>query len=279
MKILFLTRKEYPHIGGVETHVFEISKRIMAKNNKVKVVSENNIKYPHIKFLGILYIWLWLFKNKGIIEKSDIIHIHDVFIWYLPFRFLYPSKKVFVTIHGLEWDNPFNKLSLLQKWAAVQLSDGSIGVGNFLEKYIRIKFAKILYGGMDIHRGKYAKVKGSYLYVGRLEENTGLGEFLKYLKNKKYSKVDFVGDGRMRRQCEKFGKVHGFTDPNKFYKKAETVVPSGYLTYLEAKSYKCKIKTFYSTPLKKDYWDEILKLKKFMTWDEVADEYLKLWKN
>lgn len=30
-------------------------------------------------------------------------------------------------------------------------------------------------------------------------------------------------------------------------------------------------------PLKKDYWEEIKKVKKFPTWDEVADEYISLY--
>lgn len=278
MKILFLTRKSWPHIGGVEKHIEEIGKRIEKRGNSLKIISEKDIKYPHIKIFGLFYIWFWLFKNRKIILDSDIIHVHDVFVWYLPLRLLYPYKKVFVTIHGLEWDNSFNKVSLLQKRLAVQLSNGSIGIGRFLEKYTGVGFTKILYGGVPNYRLIGNKEKGTFLYVGRLEENTGLGEFLKYLKNIKFKKVDFIGDGRMKGECEKFGKVHGFTDPTKFYKKAEIVVPSGYLTYLEAVGYGCKIKTFYSTPLKKEYWDEILKLKKFMSWDDVTYEYLKLWK-
>ena len=105
-------------------------------------------------------------------------------------------------------------------------------------------------------------------------------QFLQELKvNSQKLKVDFVGDGSLRTECEKYGTVHGFCDPTPFYKKAKNCVPSGYLTYLEAKSYGCKIKTFYSTKLKKEYWSEILRLKRFDTWEDIADTYIKLWKS
>ncbi|HET7098951.1 MAG TPA: hypothetical protein VFI61_01805 [Patescibacteria group bacterium] len=115
------------------------------------------------------------------------------------------------------------------------------------------------------------------VFVGRLEKDTGLLEFLKWLKENKWSKVDFCGDGSLRSECEKYGTVHGFTDPKPFLKKAEICVPGGYLSYIEAKAYGCKIKVFPNSPLKKDYWKEIMEVKKFQTWDQVADEYLSLW--
>jgi glycosyltransferase involved in cell wall biosynthesis len=286
MKIVFITRRAFPQMGGVERHIEQIAKCLRSTANKVTIISEADIKYPHFKFIGLIYIWYWLFKNRKLLINSDIIHIHDVFIWYLPFRFLYPNKKVFLTIHGLEWGNPFNKWSLFQKRLAVKLSNGSIGVGKFLEKYIGCKFDYIIYGGIEKTQKIYteggyfnSKIKNSIVFVGRLESDTGLLQFLEYLNaNPNSLNPSFVGDGSLRKDCEKFGKVYGFCDPTPFYKKAETVVPSGYLTYLEAKSYGCKIKTFYGNKLKKEYWEEILRLKKFDTWDDVTDVYLKLWK-
>lgn len=277
MNILFITRRSRPHVGGVETHIEEVRKRIVKKGNNIKIISGNDIKYPRIKMLGLFYIWAWFFRNRQQIKWADVVHVHDVFIWYLPFRFIYPYKKIFTTLHGWEGVYPIRLMSRFQKWLAVKLSNGSIGIGRFLEKYIGAKFTKILYGGVSKVRTIAAKNKNSIIFVGRLEPDTGLTEFLKYLKTHKYKSIDFIGDGSLRKECEKIGKVHGFTDPTPFYKKAETVIPSGYLTFLEAKSHGCKIKTFYSTPLKKEYWEEILKLKKFMTWDDVANEYLKLY--
>lgn len=288
MKILFLSRLSWPHIGGVEKHVYELSHVLEKKGENVKVISEKEINPPHIKLIGLLYIWFWLFINRKLIESADVIHCQDVFIWYLPFRFLYPKKKVYITIHGLEWDRPLNPISLWQKRLALQYSTGSIGVGKFLEKYIGKKFNVITYGAAGTSR-YFAenKDKNRIVYVGRLEENTGLLEFLKWLKTSREEyKVDFVGDGRLKEKCEIFGTVHGFGDPAQYYKNAKYCVPGGYLAALEALSAGCEIKLYWSDKVKEDYWkmspfmDKDVKVwARSQTWEKLADEYIGLYNN
>lgn len=148
MKILFLSRHKWPHVGGVERHIFEISKRLKVKGKSVKTISEEDIKYPHIKFFGLLYIWIWLFKNRKIIKKADIVHCHDVFIWYLPFRFLYPNKPVYTTFHGWEGIYPIPYKNIMLKRLAAYLSWRTIAVGKYIEKYYGITADKIIYGGI-----------------------------------------------------------------------------------------------------------------------------------
>ncbi len=121
------------------------------------------------------------------------------------------------------------------------------------------------------------KIKNSMVFVGRLEKDTGVLQFLKWFDKNKKLKVDFVGDGNLRKECEKFGKVHGLTDPKPFMKKAEWCVPGGYLSYIEAKTFGCKIVVFPNNSLKKDYWKEIKKIEKFPSWEEIANEYLDLY--
>ena len=131
MNILFLTNYKWPHVGGVEKHIYEVSKRLKVKGESVKTISSGDIRYPRVRFFGLLYIWYWLFENRKLIENADIVHCHDVSIWYLPFKFLYPNKKVFTTIHGLEWDTPLSNISIWQKRLTVKLSNGTIGIGKF----------------------------------------------------------------------------------------------------------------------------------------------------
>lgn len=287
MRILFLTHYAWPHVGGVERHLREISKSLSLRGHKITTISEEDIKYPHIKFLGLLCIWFWLFKNRSLIKQSDTIHCHDVFIWYLPFRFVYPKKVVYTTFHGWEGIWPIPWKNILYKRIANRLSWGSIAVGRYIEKYYGIKANKIIYGGGGTPGGRpsattpgvFTTARGnSIVFVGRLEKDTGLLQFLEQLKIKNLKlKIDFVGDGSLRKECEKYGMVHGFTDPKPFLKKAKICVPGGYLSYIEAKQADCKIMTFHNNPLKKDYWDEIKRVKKFPTWDEIADEYLDLY--
>jgi len=281
MKILFLAHYSWPHVGGVEKHVDRITERLKHKGHNVKVISEEDIKYPHIKFLGLLYIWFWLFKNRNLIKQSDIIQIHDVFIWYLPFRFLYSKKVVYTTFHGWGGHYPVPPKEIFLVRMAAKLSWRTIAVGKYIEKYYGIKVSKIVYGGTDTPREspfEHSRGVRGIVWVGRLERDTGLPQFLEWLMvNDQGLRVDFVGDGQLRSECEKYGMVRGFTDPKPFLKRAKICVPGGYLSYIEAKQADCKIMTFHNNPLKKDYWDEIKRVKRFPTWDEVADEYISLY--
>jgi len=285
MKILFISHYKWPHIGGVEKHVYELSKRLRVKGNSVKVISERDIKQPHIKFLGLVYIWFWMFRNRKLIEKADIVHCHDVFIWYLPFRILYLKKPVYTTFHGWEGIWPIPRKNIFLKKLAAKLSWGSIAVGKYIERYYGIKANKIIYGGtLILHSDEMRKRDELIIFVGRLEKDTGVLEFLKWLdKNPKYV-VDFIGDGVLREKCEKYGTVYGFINPAPFYKQVKYCVPGGYLAALEALSYGCELKLFWNNKVKEDYWKmspfvrkDVKIWAKKQTWDKLTNEYLDLY--
>ena len=309
MRILFLTRLFWPHLGGVEKHVEGLSLSLRKKKHRVTILTEkfdknlketefvNGVKivrfsYPKIKYLGILYIWFWFFKNRKLIEKSDIVHCHDVFIWYLPFRFLFPRKPVYITFHGWEGVYPIPWKSILLKRVAVILSKGNICVGKYLKKYFGIKSTSVTFGAVDTAlSSKAVKDKSLTVYVGRLEKDTGLMVFLKRLKKIGEAKVVFCGDGSLRKECENYGEVLGFVDPRPYLAKASVCFPSGYLSALEAMVNKCEIELAWDNPLKKDYWTmtpfyEWIQNKDRSsaynwvigeTWEKLADSYLKLW--
>src|SRR3989344_3537616 len=104
MKILFLTRRFYPDVGGVEKHVLKISELLIKKGHKVTVITESQGKENGLRGIRIFRIksrngwfkkfdiWLWLWRNRELIRNADIVHAHDVYYWYFPFRFIYPSK-------------------------------------------------------------------------------------------------------------------------------------------------------------------------------------------
>jgi glycosyltransferase involved in cell wall biosynthesis len=301
MKILFITHNYFPHIGGVEKHTFEVAQNLKNKDHEITILTEkdtNNLQnvetiygikvirfsHLHMKFLGLISIWLQLLKNRELINKADVVHCHDVFIWYLPFRFLFPNKPVYTTFHGWEEILPIPLKNILLKRLAEKLSFGTIAVGKYIEKYYGIKANKITYGAAKDVFPIFHKENNKIIYVGRLEKNTGLPKFLKWLqKNKKYN-VDFCGDGELRKKCEKCGTVHGFVDPEQYYKKAEYCVPGGYLSALEALNNNCKIKLFWNNKVKEDYWKLSPFIKKDVktwfrnqTWDKLANEYLDLY--
>jgi len=280
MRVLFLTHFVWPHIGGVERHVERIADRLRRKGYKVKIISEKDIKYPNTKFLGLLYIWFWLFKNRKLIINADVIHVHDIFIWYFPFRFIYPKKKVFLTVHGGQdkWPIIF-KDKILVKIAA-KLSKGTICVGDFISKYFGIKADYVIYGGVDEIQKKIKKEK-LIIFLGRLEKETGVYEFIKKIKNRNDYKIEFIGDGSQRSICEKYGVVRGFCDPTPYLQKASICFAGGYLSALEALEYRCELWTDANTPVKFYYWKTFPYRNgdKLPTWNDVEKiyEYLYLY--
>ncbi len=263
MNILFIAKYKWPHVGGVEKHVERLTSNLEKIGHKITTISEKDIKPLKIKLFGLLYIWYWLFKNRSLILNSDIVHIHDVFIWYLPFRFLYPKKKVYITFHGWEGKFPIPLWNIFNKRIANKLTNGSIAVGKYIEKWYGITATNIIYGGVS---GKLQirnhKLHNSVAWLGRTDPDTGINVFNEWLKSRPELKVKYITN---------------IKNPEKYLVTAEYCVPSGYLSYLEAKSYGCKIITFANNPLKEDYWNEIKSLKSIPTWKNVTGVYLKLW--
>ena len=311
MKIIFLTRLFYPHIGGVEKHILFISKKLIKKGHQITIITEKykdnlpsrekieGIKiirfcYPKIKFLGLFTIWIKLLKYFPIFLKADIIHIHDVFIWYMPFRLALFFKPVYCTFHGWEGVYPIPFKNKLFRKIAAALSYKNICIGKFIPEYYKIKADKIIYGGVEkVLRQKFKKQKNLIVFLGRLEKDTGLLQFLHWLEeNKGKYKVIFCGDGSFKKTAQKYGVVKGLVkNPSKYLEKAEFCCPGGYLAASESLNYSCKLLLFYHNPLKKDYWllspffkmkDKPKQAQKWLqknTWEKIAEIYLKLWKN
>lgn len=271
MKILFLVRYFYPHIGGVEKQVFELSRRLIKKNHQVTVITLKHapgltnqetigqikiirIPYLKIKYFGLLYIWLWFITHKDIIESADIVHTHSVLIWYWPLRLLLPKKPVYTTFHGWEGIYPIPKKNIIIRKIDALIARKNITIHDYVTKHYRIKADKIMYTAVDLP--KQPPLKKDYrclVYVGRLDPDTGLPKILQALSNLKGFTIDFCGNGPLAGECKKYGTVHGFVDPNLFLAKAFICLSPGVTSILEAFTYKCLIITAYNNPVKKDY--------------------------
>jgi len=324
MTILFLTRLFYPHIGGVEKHVMEISKRLVADGHEVIIITEeldHDNKKPHPdpllrgegtkrgdflkgqgeKVNGITVyrinvgkndwfkkfrIWQELWKLRKVIQSADVAHCHDVFFWYLPFRFLYPRKPVYTTFHGYE-SYPIRKNALVMRKISEKLSWGNICIGDFIAKWYGTKPTIVSYGAVDVsfntrpHPAPLLKGEGikkeSAVFIGRLDEQTGAvtyanaGEMLR----KKYPAFDltFVGDGNDRKKIEKKFNVLGFQkDPERYLPQYHFAFVSRYLSILEAFVAKRLVFALYDNPIKEDY----LKMAPYAKWIVIEKDPEKL---
>lgn len=280
MKLLVFTRLYWPHVGGAEKHVRGRNERLLKKGFSITTVTQKydrslkdkekineekivRITYPKVKLLGLLIIWYRIYKNRRLIQKADLVHIHDVFIWYLPFRLLYPKKPVYTSFHGWEGVYPVPWKNIFLRKLAAKLSTGYICGGKYIEKYYGIKVDRLFLTPFELPKNAQDKKKErSILYVGRLQEDTGLRIMFESLKLLRGYDIEFCGDGPLKNECKKYGKVHGFVDPKPYYEKAFISIGAGYNSIMEAMAYKCLVITSYNNPLKRDY----LKMTPFARW-------------
>ncbi len=269
MTILFLTRRFYPDIGGVEKHVFEIGSRLVKSGHKVTVVTESEGREGLVKGIEIhrirteqnwlkkFRIWEWLWQNKNLITEADIVHAHDVYYWYFPFRFIYPFKKSFVTFHGYE-SFPIRRRAIFIRKISEKLSNGSIIVGEFIKKWYGTKPNYVIYGGANIPRSEVKPAsRESAVFVGRLDKHTGVLEYAKTvdLIRKVYPGFEFkiYGDGEYKNKLKRY-KPQGFVkNGQKYLKDGNFAFVSRYLSILEALSDKRLVFALYDNPVKEDY--------------------------
>lgn len=286
MNVLFLTRRFYPYIGGVETHVMEVSKALIEKGHKVTICTEEPDSSKEIKNIpnnfseknGInivriktgkdnrnkkFRIWKELWKIKPEFEKADVIHCHDVFFWYLPFRFLYPNKKIYTTFHGYETKFPPSKKAIVLRKVSEYLSYGNLCIGEYIQKWYGTKADYVLYGGVNQIKEQRTKIKSkniklNIIFIGRLEKDLGVSIYIRALQKLKTTDIQYefqsYGDGSLRKKLSRIGKVHGFVkNPELAINGADIIFCSSYLSILQALILKKTVIAVYENPLKEDY--------------------------
>lgn len=311
MKILFITSSFLPRIGGVEKHVYEISRHLAEQGHDVQVVTEDilgrninknsnyqsyglgdnearkskeidksvYLSYKNWGGINVYYfwfgrqdwfkkfrIWLMLFKHRTLIRDADVVHCHDVFFWYLPFRFLYFKKPIYTTFHGYETKFPPSYKAIVIRKICEILSWGNICIGEFIKKWYHTKSNIVAYGAPTVkwldyrvkENRKNRKKKIKILFVGRLDEDTGIPIYLNALEHLKAEGVDFMfsacGDGILREFVEKWGKVYGFVgDISPHLYRTDFVFASSYLSILDGMVSKKPVFSAYNNKLKEDY--------------------------
>jgi glycosyltransferase involved in cell wall biosynthesis len=263
MKALIITESYLPNIGGVEKHIASTLPYLEAADFDIKIISKKEIfkNRKLLKFFGLLQIWWAMARRITLIKEAEVVFVHDVFIYYLPFRFIFPKKKVITVFHGWEKIYPIPVKNVFYKRLAQKFSTSTISIGQYINKYYQLNNANnyISYGAVDLPKeiDSAKKEKNSFLFVGRLEKDTGLSIFIEFLdilieKNIIFS-VKFCGDGPMKEICKEYGETLGFTDVSKHLEKTENCFAGGYLAILEAMAYKNIVLSAYQNDLKRDY--------------------------
>jgi glycosyltransferase involved in cell wall biosynthesis len=301
MKILFMTPRYLPHIGGVEKHLSEVT-RILSRDHQVTIVTDQyDSKLPvfeqnqqqQIYRIPIekntsqkVSIWWWLVQHLNLFFTADVIHVHDVFYWILPFRFLFFWKRFYITFHGYEAPGPLTTWQIRWHKIAAWLTRGNICVGDFHKDVYGVQPTFVTYGGVNPAEKSKPKRKHSsfeVLFVGRIAEDTGVKTYFSALKKLphtfKYS-ASFYGEGSLRAGfLREVGKDHltisfpgSVVDPSNLYEPSAIVFASQYLGILQALNYNKNVIAVADSALKKKY----LKLTPFTDWISIVENELEI---
>ena len=248
VKILQVCHEYYPHIGGVETHVKEISERLVAKGYDVTVLTtcprddfrtEEVINGVNVRRFrswapnGAYYFSSSLKKYLAENSKNyDIIHAHN----YHAFPALYAvqakgKNKLVFTGHYHGTAHSFIRKILFKPYQYIANSifkraDKVICVSNYEKKLVAKKVGisekKIIVipNGVNLGEFKHQKKMGSkkLLYVGRLEKYKGIQYLLRslpYLDQDVF--LDIVGKGPYEDALLDLVKTLGIASRVKFH--------------------------------------------------------------
>ena len=164
MKFLFIVARFHPSRGGVQTHAYEVGRRLVERGHEVRVITEaesgvtvgiteaesgaescasvdgmevHSLVFGDAGFLKKFHIWARMLRSdvRAYVRWADVVVCHDVFFWFAPLRFIYPRKFVLTVFHGYETVFPPARKAIWIRRVSNWLSQRSIHVGNYIAKW------------------------------------------------------------------------------------------------------------------------------------------------
>jgi len=291
MDYIMITPSYPPRVGGVEKHVFEVHSTLKRTGLSGKIVvfkkapagTENT---EDVIWISFRRLWGWVPKTARLLvtlklanlfrkEKPKVIHFHDgtIYAFVSLLRFCGLRKKTYMTFHGWEGICPPAASAIQKRQKIAKTVQGSLAIGDFIEKWYGTRSDIVNYGGVDV--GRYGSLKTAdhdsnvlrIGYFGRLEPDTGILEVVEAVqkcgnKSDKKVRLDIYGEGSLR---DKLLSIVGeetsvdiaiyppVKDTTTMLAKYKIVVASGYLTILEALCAERIVFAQYHNPLREDY--------------------------
>jgi len=254
MKIAQVCPRFYPHIGGVETHVYELSKRLV-KDFEVEIITTDPTrKLPKIEEIDDIIVRrfksfapsnayhispdMYIFLKKHS-YKYNIIHTHSYHA--LPALFASLAKdnknKFIFTPHYHGRGHTFIRNILHKPYKILgrkifDKSDAIICVSKFEKNLVlkdfRVNPSKVYvipnginfdeFRGVDQIKGRKSQSEKIILYVGRLEKYKGIEYIISALaKLGKEYVLEIVGKGSYKQNLIYLARKLGVLDRIRFY--------------------------------------------------------------
>lgn len=226
MKILHITTNFYPTVGGIETFVYEISKRQAKNGNEVTVITSNKTptenktlkKHETVAGINIMRVPFHRFfrynfsigaLKMALVYDWDIIHVHNIgfFSDIIPLLKL-RGKKIFLHTHGGIFHTSglnilkhmyFNSFLRFGAMFTDKIIAHSLHDKKLFLKISNKKKIYLLNYGIDWKKLSKIKIHGKnrLVYIGRFAPNKRLDRIIRilyYLKKEMPNiKVFFVG--------------------------------------------------------------------------------------
>jgi glycosyltransferase involved in cell wall biosynthesis len=278
----------------VEKHVAEIS-RILSARHKITIVTEQNednlplvetinggiqlVRIPQADCRSMFSRWRWWAQHLNLLLTADVVHIHDVFFWLLPWRLTFWWKKWFITFHGYEGSQAPNWKQRLWHQLAGRLTNGSLAIGAWHARWYGMRTTAISYGAVAVDQPNKTEVEPRAVYIGRLSADTGIMTYLEALAwlqkiHRFRLPLDVYGDGPDREACEKYAKQHQLPvnwhgwQPQAAQELSTALIAfvSRYLAILESLAAGVPVVAHYNHNIKRDY----LRLTPFSPWISIG---------
>jgi glycosyltransferase involved in cell wall biosynthesis len=304
-RILFLTSSFFPRKGGVEKHLQLVSERLLTReiNVDILVIDSNckgkskelykGIRVRRFKIEGI-FGWYkaryFILKNLRKLKRYDAVHFHDNYFLWKIFFVIIPIFKIlgipyYITYHGWEGVCPPKKASIVKRKITQHLARNSIIIGDFITKWYGSTSKNISYGMVSPPRKhREDTIPYKVLFLGGLREDTNVIKIVKAFSKlpKKYT-LDIAGDGQCKDEIDTLLRlenidnviIHGWVDSaQSLIEQADIVIPTGFLSLLEASIYRKKIVLYYDNELKYDYYGMIPGSRNMFSLVSNNDEFL-----
>lgn len=242
MKILQVSPYFHPHIGGVETHVFELSKKLIEKGHSLTVLTSliegtkekenlNEIEIIRVKQIMNLFTTPITPSLKKIsLKEYDIIHVHSpppLTSYYLAKSCKKQKKDFILTYHcDLEIPSFFGRLVVdfycmtIGKYPIKRAKKIIATTRNYAETSRLLWNTNTIIIPNAVDEKRFSpnidekEIKEKYkdekivLFVGRLVHHKGIESFIRTAKNVS-AKYLIVGEGNMKKYFEKIAKNLG----------------------------------------------------------------------
>jgi len=208
MHIVHLTPNFYPAVGGIETYVYELSRRLIKKGHKVSVVTSNMLrndknlsKFERVSGIDVYRVpFKMVMRYNFSIEafklltelKYDVLHVHSIgyFTDIIPLLKRVKTVKIIVSTHGGIFHT--SHMKLLKNIYFNSLAKNSLKNADYViatskkdsklfSKIVHRGKMNVIYPGVNwdqLSKMKHGKSKNTLLYVGRFVENKRLDRML-----------------------------------------------------------------------------------------------------